>query len=810
MFPRIPAEQISARGFLANPKLSGILAAMALDASVFEKLGVFYLGRSYDLAKKAAGNAPLLYDSRDLVTHAVCVGMTGSGKTGLCLALLEEAAIDGIPAIIIDPKGDLGNLLLTFPALRAEDFRPWINEEDAQRKGVDPEAYAAQQADTWRSGLAAWGEGPERIRTLREKVDMAIYTPGSTSGLPVNILASFEAPQTDDAEALADRVQTTAASLLGLLKLDADPVKSREYILLSTLLTHAWQNGDDLDLPTLIERIQNPPFQKIGVLDLEAFYSAKDRFAFVMAVNSMLAAPGFATWRQGDSLDASRFLYTKEGKPRLAIFSIAHLSDGERMFFVSLLLNEVVSWTRAQSGTRSLRAILYMDEIFGYLPPTANPPSKLPLLTLLKQARAFGVGVVLATQNPVDLDYKALSNAGTWFIGRLQTERDKARVLDGLQGAAAAGGKFDRQPMEALLAGLGNRIFLMNNVHDDGPVVFETRWVMSYLRGPLTKDQIRTLMRDRKADAAAPPGPVPASHSSKRPALPPKVPQVFLPAPGVGAVIYSPRLVGAASVRFVDRKLGVEQTCKLILSAQVPDGVAGADWKELSEVSLSDLQKSPASGAEFEDAPPAAAQPEKYPAWEKDLLQSLVTTKRLQIFRCPSLKAAAKPDETESEFKARIALAVREKRDAAVEALRKKYAPKVASLQARLARAEAAVERQKEQASQARMQTLISVGSTLLGAFLGRKALSASTISKATTAARGVGRSIQEGSEASAAEQGVEAIRQQIAEIETDIEAESAALSATEPDIEVVEVKPLRSGVSVRLVALAWIPRVSE
>jgi hypothetical protein len=364
--------------------------------------------------------------------------------------------------------------------------------------------------------------------------------------------------------------------------------------------------------------------------------------------------------------------------------------------------------------------------------------------------------------------------------------------------------------MEALLAGLGNRIFLMNNVHDDGPVVFETRWVMSYLRGPLTKDQIRTLMRDRKADAAAPPGPVPASHSSKRPALPPKVPQVFLPAPGVGAVIYSPRLVGAASVRFVDRKLGVEQTCKLILSAQVPDGVAGADWKELSEVSLSDLQKSPASGAEFEDTPPAAAQPEKYPAWEKDLLQSLVTTKRLQIFRCPSLKAAAKPDETESEFKARIALAVREKRDAAVEALRKKYAPKVASLQARLARAEAAVERQKEQASQARMQTLISVGSTLLGAFLGRKALSASTISKATTAARGVGRSIQEGSEASAAEQGVEAIRQQIAEIETDIEAESAALSATEPDIEVVEVKPLRSGVSVRLVALAWIPRVSE
>ena len=784
---------------------------MALDPSVFEKLGVFYLGRSYDLEKKASGDTPLLYDSRDLVTHAVCVGMTGSGKTGLCLALLEEAAIDGIPAIIIDPKGDLANLLLTFPDLRAEDFRPWINEEDAQRKGMDPDAYAAQQADVWKQGLAAWGEGPERIRTLREKVDIAVYTPGSTSGIPVNILASFDAPQTDDAEAIADRVQTTAASLLGLLKLDADPVKSREYILLSALLAHEWQNGKNLDLPTLIERIQNPPFQKIGVIDLEAFYPAKDRFGFVMAVNSMLAAPGFATWRQGDSLDAGRFLYTPNGKPRVAIFSIAHLGDEERMFFVSLLLNEVVSWTRAQSGTTSLRAILYMDEIFGYLPPTANPPSKLPLLTLLKQARAFGVGVVLATQNPVDLDYKALSNAGTWFIGRLQTERDKARVLDGLQGAAA-GGRFDRQAMETLLAGLGNRIFLMNNVHDDGPIVFETRWVMSYLRGPLTKDQIRTLMRDRKPEASPAPAAaaLSASHSSKRPALPPKVPQVFLPAAGGGPVIYSPRLVGAASVRFADRKLGIEQTLEVLLSAEVPEGVSGADWAELPDVSLSELQKSPAGGAEFEEAPQPAAQPEKYATWEKDFVQSVIATQRLQIFRCPSLKAASKPDETESEFKARIALAVREKRDAAVEALRKKYAPKVASLQARLMRAEASVQRQREQASQARMQTLISVGSTLLGAFLGRKAISSSTISKATTAARGVGRSIQEGSEASAAEQSVEAIRQQISEIETEIEAESAALGATEPDIETVEVKPLRSGVSVRLLALGWFPRAPE
>ncbi len=779
---------------------------MALDPSLFEKLGLFYLGRSYDVAKKASSQAPLLYESRDLVTHAVCVGMTGSGKTGLCLALLEEAALDGIPAIIIDPKGDLGNLLLTFPELRPEDFRNWVNAEDAQRKGLDVDTYAAQQADSWRAGLAAWGEGPERIRTLRESVEMAIYTPGSTSGIPINVLASLGAPHTDDAEALVERVQTTAASFLALLKLDADPVKSRDYILISALLTHEWENRKDLDLTTLIERIQNPPFQKIGVLDLETFYPAKDRFGLVVALNNMLASPGFATWRQGQNLDVARLLYSPEGKPRLAIFSIAHLGDEERMFFVSLLLNEVVSWTRSQSGTTSLRAILYMDEIFGYLPPTANPPSKLPLLTLLKQARAFGVGVVLATQNPVDLDYKALSNAGTWFIGRLQTERDKARMLDGLQGAAA-GGKFDRQVMQALLGGLGNRIFLMNNVHDDAPLVFETRWVMSYLRGPLTKDQIKLLMSGhRSSPAVAATAATPASASSQRPALPPAIRQVFLPAlPGV-PVLYSPRVLGAASLRFADRKLRLEQTREVILAGSIPDGMAGVEWRELPGVQLSDLEKTPAGNARFEEAPPAAVRPENYAAWQRDFVQALLLTQSLQVFRCASVKATSRPDETEGEFRTRIAQALREKRDATIEALRKKYAPRVASLQVRLARASAAVETQKEQASQTRMQTFISVGSTLLGAVLGRKGLSSSTISKATTAARGVSRSIQEGSEAAAAEQGVEVIRRQIADIETEIEAESAALAASQPDIEVVEVKPLKSAVSVRLIALGWLP----
>src|SRR5215210_1271837 len=454
----------------------------------FEKLGAFYLGRIHDRSARHTTAEPLLYDSKDLVTHAVCVGMTGSGKTGLCINLLEEAAIDGIPAIIIDPKGDLCNLLLTFPNLAPEDFAPWVEE------GVD----ASQEAALWKEGLAKWGEDGARIKRLQDAADFRIYTPGSNAGLPVSILKSFVAPPEtirQDNEALAERINTTVTSLLALIGIDADPVRSREHILLSNILNHEWSAGRDLDIATLIQKVQTPPITKVGVMELDSYFPADDRFELAMALNHLLASPSFASWMEGEPLDIQKILYTEKGKPRLAIFSIAHLADAERMFFVSLLLNQVLGWMRTQSGTTSLRAILYMDEIFGYFPPVANPPSKLPLLTLLKQGRAFGLGVVLATQNPVDLDYKGLSNTGTWFIGRLQTDRDKARVLEGLEGiAGGTGQKFDRQEMEQTLAGLESRIFLLNNVHDDGTEVFESRWDMSYLRGPLTRSQIKSLM----------------------------------------------------------------------------------------------------------------------------------------------------------------------------------------------------------------------------------------------------------------------------------------------------------------------------
>jgi len=478
----------------------------SMQPSDYEKLGQFYLGREYDLEKKSSADRSLvLYDSKDLVTHAIVVGMTGSGKTGLCIDLIEEAAIDGVPAIAIDPKGDLTNLLLTFPDLRPEDFRPWINEDDAAREGLSADDFAKQQAELWRNGLASWGEDGERIRRLKAAADFAIYTPGSTAGIPVSIVRSFAAPPAalrEDAELFRERVATTATSLLALVGIAADPVKSREHILLSTLFTAAWTAGQDLDLTALVNQVQKPPMGRIGALDLEKFYPAKDREDLALRINGLIAAPGFAGWLEGEPLDVGAFFRSSAGKPRVSIFSIAHLSDAERMFFVALLLNEIYGWIRTQSGTTSLRAILYMDEIFGYFPPVAEPPSKRPMLNLLKQARAFGLGVVLATQNPVDLDYKGLANTGTWFLGRLQTDRDKQRVLDGLEGAAAAqSASFDRKSMEELLAGLTTRVFLMNNVHEDGPVVLESRWAMSYLRGPLTRDQIKVLMSDRRPQA---------------------------------------------------------------------------------------------------------------------------------------------------------------------------------------------------------------------------------------------------------------------------------------------------------------------
>lgn len=468
----------------------------------------FYLGREHDLTSNQTAEAPLLYNSKDLTTHAVCVGMTGSGKTGLCVSLLEEAALDGVPAICIDPKGDLGNLLLGFPKLQPQDFRPWVDPSVADRQGITVDELAQQTATLWKNGLAEWGQQPERIERLNNSVERLIFTPGASHGLPMTVLKSFNAPPQelkDDIDAYRQRVASSVTGLLALLDIDADPIRSREHIFLSTLLTQAWDEGRNLDIRDFIREIQNPPLKKVGVMPLDDFFPEKKRTDLAMKMNNLLASPSFAGWMHGQPLDVQSLLFSPEGKPRHSIVSIAHLDDAQRMFFVTILLNEVLAWMRTQAGTSNLRALLYMDEVFGYFPPTANPPSKMPMLTLLKQARAFGLGCVLATQNPVDLDYKGLSNAGTWFLGRLQTERDKLRVIEGLEGASTeAGSSFDKQKMEATLAGIGSRVFLMNNVHDDSPRVFHTRWALSYLCGPLSRDQVRGLMDPLREKFALP------------------------------------------------------------------------------------------------------------------------------------------------------------------------------------------------------------------------------------------------------------------------------------------------------------------
>ncbi|HEX2270311.1 MAG TPA: hypothetical protein VHH35_12275, partial [Pyrinomonadaceae bacterium] len=679
-------------------------------AEDFEKLGAFYLGRPYDLAQKKPKDGLLLYDSKDLVTHAVCVGMTGSGKTGLCIGLLEEAAIDGIPAIIIDPKGDLSNLLLTFPNLAPQDFLPWVNEGDALKKNLTTEAYAAQQAELWKRGLADWGQDGERIKRLRDAADFRIYTPGSNAGIPVSILKSFTAPPEtirQDNELLGERINTTVTSLLGLVGIDADPIRSREHILISNILNHEWSAGHDLDIAALIQKIQTPAITKIGVMELDSFFPNEDRFELAMALNHLLASPSFASWLEGEPLDVPTILHTQAGKPRLSIFSIAHLGDAERMFFVSVLLNQVLGWMRTQSGTTSLRAILYMDEIFGYFPPVANPPSKLPLLTLLKQGRAFGLGVVLTTQNPVDLDYKGLSNAGTWFIGRLQTERDKLRVLEGLEGiAVSTGQKFDKQQMDELLAGLNTRIFLMNNVHDDAPEVFETRWTMSYLRGPLTRGQIKTLMDPLELEnqvtvAAAPVETTVTPPQKAKPLVPSEVPQYYIPIRSTAntRLFYRPMIFGAAEVHYSDSKT-IDLTQQLTLRAEVSDGPITLDWNQAIpiDVPIADLESEPEAGAEFAEVPAKATKERSYASWSKDLATWIYRNHRLELFESPSLDIASNPGESERDFRVRLQQIAREKRDEAVEKLRRKYAPKFEQLEERKRRAEQVVTREQEQA----------------------------------------------------------------------------------------------------------------
>ncbi len=812
---------------------------MSTDTSAdFEKLGAFYLGRTVDPATGQDRPEPLLVDARDLTTHAVCVGMTGSGKTGLCLGLIEEAAIDGVPVLCIDPKGDIADLLLTFPRLAPEDFLPWVDAAEATRQALTREQLAAKTAATWKQGLADWGQQPERIQRLRDAAEVSVYTPGGGPGLALSVLRSLDPPAEAqggaDAGAQVESINAVVAALLALLKIESDPVRGRESILLARIVQDAWAAGHSLDLAGLIRAIQKPGFDQLGAFDLETFYPARERMDLAMAVNGLLASPGFSAWTTGEALDVQRLLFTAEGKPRICIVSISHLGDAERMFVVTLLLNALVAWMRRQSGTSSLRALLYMDEIFGYFPPSANPPAKGPMLTLLKQARAFGLGCLLATQNPVDLDYRGLANCGTWLIGRLQTERDKARVIEGLT-SALGGNAPDKGALGDMMSSLRQRLFLMRRAQDDAPRLVRSRWTLSWLRGPLTAAELGTMMAPQKARAAgqgvgvgvgvsagagagagvgvgaAASGAV-AGDASARPVLPSGIREVFLPAASATPT-YRLAILWTAKLHFVDAGHGVDAWQAVSGLALPPGDGADPDWQVLASMGASAppaTTAAPVPLARFAAPPAAALRAASWAAWSKSLAAALYQDARNTLQYCAAAKATSGPGEDAGAFRARLAQSLREQRDREVDALTASFAPRLAALQQRLSQAQSRAQVQHSQATSQTVQAAVAVGATILGAFFGRKAASVSTVTRAATALRTATRVGSEREQAAQADEGVAGVQQQIDALQAQSAAAIAELkSRLDPGtlpMESLALAPRKGDISVGELVAAWVP----
>jgi hypothetical protein len=774
----------------------------------YEHLGALYLGRPLGDGALTPGT-PLLLPSKHLVTHGVIVGMTGSGKTGLGAVLLEELAIDGVPAIVIDPKGDLGNLLLTFPSLDAASFAPWTPP------GEDPAAVAARHA----RGLAEWGQDGARVARFAGAVERVLYTPGSTLARPLSLMPSLGAPPPGvDPEVVRERALGAATGLLTLVGIDPDPVKSPEHSLLATLLLDAWGRGQGHDLVSLLRAIQRPPIAHLGAMDLESVVPSKARASLAVSLNNAFASPAMAGFLAGEPLEVERLFYTVQGRPKLSILSLAHLCDADRMFFVTVLLGEILAWMRAQSGTSSLRALLYMDEVFGFFPPVASPPAKRPMLTLLKQARAFGLGVVLATQNPVDLDYKGLANTGTWMLGRLQTERDKLRVLDGLEGAAAASGQaLDRARMDTMLSGLAPRTFLLHSVHERAPRPFQSRWALSYLRGPLSRDEMRRLATPADARPSipasslggAPPAPsvVGGALTGSRPVLPPEIRERFYVSPERTTVReYRPGVLCRASLRFVDVRLGLDTFVTPTLLA--PLGEDGPRWAEAwflgtGEVPLADA---PREGVAFAALPAAAARPASYKAWEKGALAHFARDRPLVVLVAPALGLASRPGETRDAFLGRVAHAVHEGRDAELEKLARTWQPKIDRAREKVENARRKLEAARADGSTAMLTSGLEIGATVLGAVLGRRR---SVTAGATRVARSARTAARRSATRERAEADLATARAQLATLEADVEAALAAIrSSWRPEnVEVVD-KPVlakRSEITLERLELTWV-----
>ena len=795
----------------------------------YEKLGMLYLGRELDINSGASAQQPLLYKNTDMTTHGVIIGMTGSGKTGLGIALIEEAIMDNLPSIIIDPKGDMGNLLLTFPHCSAEEFAPWIDPAEAAKKEMTIEQYAAKTAETWRNGLQSWDQGVDRIATLRSKTEMTIYTPGSSAGVSVSVLSSFTAPAADvinDTDTLNSLVNSTTTSLLALVDIKGDPLQSREHILLSSLLLHFWRAGQDPTMETLIGNIVNPPFDKVGVFSLDTFYPQMQRMTLAMSLNNILASPTFSAWMTGQPLDIQRILYTEDGKPKTAIFSIAHLSDAERMFFVTMLLNQFIGWMRRQQGSSSLKALLYMDEIYGYFPPIANPPSKKPMILLLKQARAYGIGVVLATQNPVDLDYKGLSNIGSWFVGRLQTSQDQDRVVEGIVGASD--GTLNVGQVKKLLGDMKGRRFLLNSVHLDDPLLFETRWVMSYLKGPMSNNDIKKLMEvkkggslDKSKESTAPPAVLPTPLSGRpdisgitglAPLVSQGIEQIYYLQNVVSEeVIFEPWLNAEASIRFYNAKRNIDVVRKLNLRQYLDESFVRPDWEsaEAGPYRLADCRPNPPDGSRYYSLPSTIAQMKDFRQLDKGFIDYLYQNKQLELFRVKDsgFDFESNPDENMRDFKVRLGDYLRQQKDEAVDKLKRKFQLQQDRLEQKLKSALDKLAKEKLDVQAKTTDSLVSFGAAVVGAFFGRKAFSSANITKAATGIRSVGRVAKEKSDVQRVEQEVVDIQNSLHDLAAEIEKQVTALADTYAvdncAIETFTIKPRRSDIfDVRLVLL--------
>ena len=818
----------------------------------------FYLGRAYDPIKQTVTNQQVTYDPADLTTHAVVTGMTGSGKTGLCVTLLEEAALKGIPAIIIDPKGDLTNLLLHFPDLAPQDFQPWVDAEQARRSGKTIEQTSMETALSWRNGLNEWGITQERLLALKNSAQFAIFTPGSDSGIPVSVLSSLAAPEipwNENREVLREKISSTVTALLGLVGYeDIDPLRSREHILLANLFENAWSIGKDVELTELILQTQTPPFDKLGAFPVDTFFPAKDRMELAMVLNNILASPAFEAWREGQSLDIGSMLYSNDGRPRHNIFYLAHLSDTERMFFVTLLLASVETWMRTQSGATSLRALLYMDEIFGYLPPQRNPASKQPLLRMLKSARAFGLGLLLATQNPVDVDYKALSNAGTWLIGKLQTEQDKDRLLDGLESAA---GGVSRSIFDKLISSLGKRVFVLHNVHSKQPELFQSRWAMNYLAGPLTRAQIPSLNKLANATTTLQAHPKPASASQfsapsesdsasfmatttdhrpptmvnrqsqegsqTKPPVPAGVKEYFLPQnyslpeafkaadqsmppeAMLEGVVYRPALIASAQVRILNRKLGVDSEVTRAAFVETLDKRGSVRWDEYSFNShaLEGAETSPAPSSRFGTIDAPLNDAKLMSALQKDFADWVFRNSTVHARANEALKVYAGPDVSRAEFMRACADAASQKRDAEIAKETGKFDRQLRTLKDKKSREERELREDEAELSHRKWEEAGTHLENIFGGGKGTRRRVSTSLSK---------RRMTEQAKADV-DESVDAIvdyEKQIAELERRREKTISELNDkwghVVNDITEVTVAPKKTDVFVNLFGVAWVP----